>query len=86
MRELAGGIQAPLPGQKVRTCPKANVAESAADIEVFLPARALINRAVLEAAPNLGLVQQPGLGINKIDVVDNARRLVADEPLLWVVK
>jgi lactate dehydrogenase-like 2-hydroxyacid dehydrogenase len=86
MRDLAGGIQAPLPGHNVRTCPKAKVAESAADIEVLLPARAVINRVVLKTAHNLRLVQQPGLGIDKIDVVDNARRLVADEPLLWVVK
>lgn len=68
MPDLAGGIQAALPGHNVRTCPNDKVAESAADIEVLLPARAVINRTVLNAAPNLRLVQQPGVGIDKIDV------------------
>lgn len=68
MADLAGGIQTALPDHTVRTCPEDQVAEAATDIEVLLPARAVIDSAVFDAAPLLRLVQQPGVGIDKIDV------------------
>ena len=82
MPDLAGGIQAALPGHRVRTCPEDKVAEAAAEAAVLLPARALIDTTVLDAAPELRLVQQPGVGLDRIDVVAaNARGVpVANVP------
>jgi phosphoglycerate dehydrogenase-like enzyme len=82
MPDLAGGIQAALPGHRVKTCPEDKVAEAAAEAAVLLPARAIIDTAVLDAAPQLRLVQQPGVGLDRIDVVAaNARGVpVANVP------
>ena len=60
MPDLSGGIQAALPDHRVRTCPEAEVAEHAGDAAVLLPARAIIDARVLDASPELRLVQQPG--------------------------
>lgn len=82
MPDLSGGIQAALPDHRVRTCPEAEVAEHAGDAVVLLPARAIIDARVLDASPELRLVQQPGVGLDAIDVAAaNARGVrVANVP------
>ena len=82
MPDLSGGIQAALPDHRVRTCPEAEVAEHAGDAAVLLPARAVIDARVLDASPKLQLVQQPGVGLDAIDVAAaNARGVrVANVP------
>ena len=82
MPDLSGGIQAALPDHRVRTCPEAEVAEYAGDAAVLLPARAIIDATVLDASPKLRLVQQPGVGLDAIDVAAaNARGVrVANVP------
>lgn len=82
MPDLSGGIQAALPDHRVRTCPQDKVAEYAGEASVLLPARAIIDARVLDASPNLRLVQQPGVGLDAIDVAAaNARGVrVANVP------
>lgn len=82
MPDLSGGIQAALPDHRVRTCPQEKVAEYTGDAAVLLPARAIIDATVLDASPKLRLVQQPGVGLDAIDVAAaNARGVrVANVP------
>ena len=61
------GLEPLLPDWTIRTCGSRDVIEHLAGVDVVCPVGAVIGRAVLDAG-HFGLVQQFGVGLDKVDL------------------
>ena len=67
MPEFVASLQAELPDHSVREAPEDAVINAVSDIHVILPSRAIISSEVMDAAPQLQLIQQAGIGTDMVD-------------------
>ncbi len=67
MPAMVESLQAELPDHHVRGAREDAVIDAVSDIHVILPSRAIISAEVMDAAPQLRLIQQAGIGTDMVD-------------------